>query len=65
MPATTKSYGELSSELDDVLLQLEAESLDVDTAVKLYERGLQLVSELEKHLETAENKIRELKAKAG
>jgi exodeoxyribonuclease VII small subunit len=63
MAAPKKSYADISSELDDVLLQLESENIDVDTATKLYEQGLKLVEELESRLQSAEIKIRELKVK--
>jgi exodeoxyribonuclease VII small subunit len=42
--------------------ELQREDLDVDTALKHYERGLELVQALETYLKTAENKVRELKA---
>lgn len=59
-----QSYTDINNELDEVLEQLEADTIDVDTAVKLYEKGLKLVRELEARLEIAENTIRELKSKA-
>ena len=60
--AVKKSYEELRSELDAILAELQREDLDVDMAVKHYERGLELVRSLEATLTTAENKIKELKA---
>jgi exodeoxyribonuclease VII small subunit len=62
MAAPKENYQDLSQKLDDVLDKLQSEDLDVDTAISLYEQGLNLVAELEKRLETAENKVRELKA---
>jgi exodeoxyribonuclease VII small subunit len=62
MAAPKDNYQDLSQKLDDVLDKLQSEDLDVDTAISLYEQGLNLVAELEKRLETAENKVRELKA---
>lgn len=55
-------YQALSAELDEVMAKLQDESLDVDSALKYYERGLELVQQLEAYLETAENKVRKLKA---
>jgi len=55
-------YQSLSAELDAVMLELQREDLDVDTALKHYQRGLELVQQLEKYLATAENKVRQLKA---
>jgi exodeoxyribonuclease VII small subunit len=57
------TYQELKVELDQVMSKLQQEELDVDEALKLYERGLQLVQELEKYLKTAENSVKQLKAK--
>jgi exodeoxyribonuclease VII small subunit len=57
------SYQKLASELDDILLELQQSDLDVDEAVKKYERGLMLIKELEKYLDEAENKVSQLKAK--
>jgi exodeoxyribonuclease VII small subunit len=62
--ATTKNYQTLSLELDEVLAQLQQPDIRVDEAVVLYERGLKLIDELEKHLGEAENKIEKLKLAA-
>ena len=57
------SYEALSAELDEVMLALQREDLDVDQALGYYQRGLELVQELEKYLKTAENQVKELRAK--
>jgi exodeoxyribonuclease VII small subunit len=57
------SYQELKAELDGIMLELQRDDLDVDTALKNYQRGLELVGQMEKYLKTAENKVKELKAK--
>ena len=62
MAKAAKSYQALKAELDALMLELSREDLDVDEALKSYEHGLQLVEQLEKHLKTAENKVRQLKA---
>lgn len=56
-------YKELADELDDILVELQQADLDVDVAVKKYERGLELIKELETYLGEAENKVSRLKAK--
>lgn len=56
------TYAELSEELDMVMAELERGDLDIDAAVKCYERGLKIVKQLEHHLTKAENKVTELKA---
>lgn len=60
----TKDYQALSLELDEVLAKLQQPDVQVDQAVTLYEQGLALISQLEAHLEQAENKIEELKLAA-
>jgi exodeoxyribonuclease VII small subunit len=65
MPKVTKDYQALSLELDEVLAKLQRPNVQVDDAVKLYEEGLHLIEQLEKHLQEAENKIERLKLVAG
>lgn len=60
---TEKSYAELKSELDALLIGMQAADIDVDEAIKLYERGTELIKLLEAHLKLAENKITKLKTK--
>lgn len=55
--AKTVNYRELSSELDDVLNKLQSGELDIDEAMKQYERGMQIIKDLEAYLKTAENKV--------
>lgn len=62
MTKKTADYQALSSELDSVMAELQREDLDVDAVLKRYRRGLELVKQLEEYLETAENKVRTLKA---
>jgi exodeoxyribonuclease VII small subunit len=57
------SYQALKAELDTVMDELQREDLDVDAALQHYQRGLELVRQLQHYLETAENKVIELKAK--
>jgi exodeoxyribonuclease VII small subunit len=59
----TKSYQLLSSELEDVLTELQAEDIDIDAAVTAYEKGMTIIAELEKQLKTAENKVKRIKLK--
>lgn len=56
-------YETLQNELDSILDDLQSGSLDIDQALEKYKRGLELVKELEKYLDTAENTVRELKAR--
>lgn len=56
-------YRALSAELDEILNRLQDGEVNIDEAVPAYERGMQLVKELESYLKTAENQVIELKAK--
>jgi exodeoxyribonuclease VII small subunit len=55
-------YQKLSSELQDILNRLDTNDLDVDAAIKQYERGMEIVGQLEDYLKTAENKVKKVKA---
>jgi len=62
--ATKKiNYQKLQAELNEIMNQLQREDTDVDEALKLYERGLSIVKELERYLGQAENRVRELKTR--
>lgn len=56
------NYKELSAELDTILAQLQTDDFDIDEAIKLYERGIEISKELESYLKTAQNKVTKLKA---
>jgi exodeoxyribonuclease VII small subunit len=58
-PAPT--YETLKTELDTIMAELQREDLDVDEALKHYQRGLELIRQLEQYLVKAENKVTELK----
>ena len=51
------SFSENMSRLEDVVTQLENESLSLDDAVCLFEKGVGLVDECERNLDTARQKI--------
>ncbi len=52
-----RDYKSLMQELQSLLTEMQAESLDVDSAMARYRRGQQLITELKVYLETAENEI--------
>lgn len=60
---TTPNYSQLQSELDEVLAKLQGSDVNVDEALVLYQKGLELVSQLEEFLRSAQNNIKQLKAK--
>ncbi len=61
MTSKKTDYTALHTELDDVIEALQSSDLDVDEAVKLYERGTAIVKELETYLNEAENKVTKIK----
>lgn len=56
------SYQDMQAELDNIMQELQRDDIDVDKALEHYQRGLELVKDLEAYLKTAENKITELKS---
>lgn len=58
----TVTYQDLQDELDTLLIELQRDDLDVDQAIKYYERGLVLVQKLDARLKDAEIRITEIKA---
>lgn len=64
MPKKEASYQEVNDQLEAVLARLQQPDIQVDEAVALYRQGLELAAALEKHLEQAENTIKQLKLQA-
>jgi exodeoxyribonuclease VII small subunit len=58
-------YRALSDELEAIVTDLQQDDIDVDLAMQKYERGLELIAQLEKYLKTAENKIEKLNGPKG
>lgn len=61
MPKTDDNYDEMSEELSDIIQSLQSGESNLDQSVKKYERGIELISKLEKYLKEVENKITKLK----
>ncbi len=51
----------MKQRLDEIIVQLQDASVDIDQATKLYEEGADLVRRMEEYLNTAENTIKKLK----
>jgi len=51
--------------LEEIVRKLESASLSLDEAMKLFEEGVQLSRDCQKHLEQAEGKVEILLKKAG
>ncbi|CAN5137090.1 hypothetical protein BH09PAT3_BH09PAT3_4510 [soil metagenome] len=63
MTSKKVDYQTLSAELETILTRLQSGELTIDEAVPAYERGMQLVQELEIYLKKAQNQVSELQAK--
>jgi exodeoxyribonuclease VII small subunit len=55
-------YKDLRMELDEILANLDDDSLDVEAMTAKYQRGMEIIGLLETYLKTAENKIQKIKA---
>lgn len=55
------NYKSLNEELQEILSMLDANEPDIDTAITQYERGMEIVGQLESYLKEAENKVQKVK----
>lgn len=55
-------YQTLQTELDSIIESLQSADGDVEEAIKLYERGMIVLSKLEEYLQSAENKVTKIRA---
>lgn len=60
--ASELNYTELREELTVLTAKLEEGELSIDDAVTSYERGLEIISQLETYLKHAEHRVQELRA---
>ncbi len=63
MSKAKPTYEELKTELDALVSDLQHSDIDVDQTLQKYQRGLQLVKQLQSKLKDAENTITKLQAK--
>ena len=61
MDDKTNSYRKLREELDKILLELEANTDDIDKAIVQYKKGVEVIVQIEKYLDKAKAKIDILK----
>jgi exodeoxyribonuclease VII small subunit len=59
----TKSYQQLSEELNKLIEWFESESVNLDEAVDKYEQAMVLLKQMEEHLKNAENKVKKIAVK--
>jgi exodeoxyribonuclease VII small subunit len=63
MAQQAKNYKQMSDELNKLIEWFESDELNLDEAVGKYEQAMQLISEMESHLKTAENKVKKIAVK--
>jgi len=64
-PAKKPDFEHSLARLEEIVRKLESASLSLDEAMKLFEEGVQLSRDCQKHLEQAEGKVEILLKKAG
>lgn len=62
MTKAKPTYQELKQELDIILAELQQDDTDINQALTKYQRGLELVKQLEAQLKDAKNTISKLQA---
>lgn len=61
--AKKETFGEKYERLEQLSHYFEKGDLDIDEALTKFEEGVGLVKELQKHLDSVENKIADIKQK--
>ncbi len=61
--APSFDFQKLNAELEQILEELQSESMDIDKAINLYERGMYIVEQLQNYLKEAKNKVTKIKHK--
>ena len=56
-PVDEMTFREASAELDGIIRQIESNTLELVDTLKAYERGVALISSLQKRLSEAEQKV--------
>ena len=64
-PAKKPDFERSLIRLEEIVKKLESANLSLDDAMKLFEEGVQLSRDCQKHLEQAEGKVEILLKKAG
>lgn len=62
-PKSNASFQQRLADLNAIVAWFETEDMDIDEALKQYEKGLELIKELNDYLKTAKNKVEAIKLK--
>lgn len=55
-------YSEALNELEEIAAYLESNDVDLDEAIRRFDRGSELAAQIEIHLQEAENKVKTIKS---
>jgi exodeoxyribonuclease VII small subunit len=58
-----KTYQQMADELAKLVEWFESDAVNLDEAVSKYEQSMELLTEMEAYLKTAENKVKKISAK--
>lgn len=61
MASNDKNFEKLYEELESIVVAMQSGNLKLEDSYKKYERGMVLISELDKMIQQTENKISKLK----
>ena len=62
-PQFNFKYSEALKELEEITSYLESSEVDLDEAIKKFDRGSELALQIEQHLQEAENRVKTIKLK--
>jgi exodeoxyribonuclease VII small subunit len=60
-----KTYQQMADELAGLVEWFESDAVNLDEAVSKYEQAMELLSQMEAYLKTAENKVKKIKTQFG
>jgi len=61
--SSTRTYQQLSDELNRLIEWFESESVNLDEAIDKYEQAMGILKQMEDHLKNAENKVKKIAVK--
>jgi len=61
--SSTRTYQQLSDELNRLIEWFESESVNLDEAIDKYEQAMGILRQMEDHLKNAENKVKKIAVK--
>jgi exodeoxyribonuclease VII small subunit len=57
---TEPTYQQLQAQLETLMATLDDDQLDVDAAITTYEQASKIITQLQRHLKNAENKLKKV-----